>query len=245
MQSKFDDCEKLGGDIAISMRNYLADVYSPDMQVERVMKKLDELGIAGNTILIFSSDQGPAPVIVGGNFEKSGKYDVIGKNTGVMPSQNMLGYAGGFRGGKHTQFEGGVRSPFIIRWPGKVPANKVNMTSVVSGIDFFPTMCSLVGIDIDAGKLGLEGEDMSDALLGKGQQRTTPLFWKTSSANANPSMLDGKWKMHRQGNSYVLYDLSVDQEELNDVADKYPEITKKMRSQMEAWNATLPKSYVK
>lgn len=245
MQKKFDNCETLGGNIEKSMRNYLGDVYSLDMQVGRVMKLLDELGIADNTILIFSSDQGPAPVIVGGKFTPNGKYDVLGDNTGIMPSQNMLGYAGGFRGGKHTQFEGGVRSPLIVRWPDKIPANLVNKTSVVSGMDYIQTLCSLVGISIDADKLKLEGEDMAEAILGGHKQRSTPLFWKTSSVNANPSMLEGYWKMHKHGKDYILYDLAVDDKEMYDVSKEYPEVVKEMSEKMEAWNATLPNSYVK
>lgn len=242
MQSKFDDCETLGGNIEPSMRNYLGDVYSLDMQVGKVMEKLEELGIADNTILIFSSDQGPAPVIVGSH-EAQGKYKIIGENTGVIPSQNMLGYAGGLRGGKHTQFEGGVRSPLIVRWPGKVPANKVNSTSIVSGMDYLPTLCSLVGITIDEELF--EGEDMADVLLGGSGQRNTALFWRVSSANGRASMLEGNWKLHQQGNSYVLYDLSVDEKEMHDVAGKYPEKLEELSAQMEEWVSTLPDSYLK
>lgn len=242
MQSQFDDCEKLGGNIEQSMRNYLGDVYSLDVQVGRLMKKLDELGLRKNTIVIFSSDQGPAPVIVPGHAAK-GKNDIIGENTGVNPSENMLGYAGIFRGRKHTQFEGGVRSPFIIRWPGYIPANKLNKTSIVSGIDYLPTLCSLAGISIK--DEGFEGEDMSDVLKGGNGQRTTPLFWRTSAANGKASMLDGNWKLHQQGNGYVLYDLSVDPKELNNVAKNYPEKVKELKQKMEQWVSTLPASYLK
>ncbi len=100
MQGRFDDCESLGGNIQTSMRNYLGDVYSLDMQVEKLLAKLDELGLSENTIVIFSSDQGPAPVILGSG--KTSGDGSPGENTGVNPSLNMLGYAGGFRGGKHT-----------------------------------------------------------------------------------------------------------------------------------------------
>lgn len=243
MQEKFDDCEDIGGNVVNSMRNYLGDVYSLDLQVGRVMKKLDELGIAENTIVIFSSDQGPAPVKLGNDFENSAKMDAIGDNTGIMPSQNMLGYAGGFRGGKHTQFEGGVRSPLIIRWPAKIQADIVNRTSVVSGLDFIPTLSSILGMPIESEKF--EGEDMSEVWLGGRGQRSTPLFWRTSSENASPSMLDGYWKMHKKGNNYELYDLYTDDKELYDVADKYPEVVKEMSKKMEEWVATLPRSYVK
>ncbi|MFC2116378.1 sulfatase [Bacteroidota bacterium] len=242
MQKQFDDSEGLGGNIEQSMRNYLGDVYSLDLQVGRVIEKLEELGIAGNTIVIFSSDQGPAPVIVGSH-KAQGKYDITGENTGVIPSQNMLGYAGGLRGGKHTQFEGGVRSPLIIRWPGKIPANSLNSTSIVSGMDYLPTICSLAGIP--TGNEPFEGENMADVWQGSERQRSTALFWRTSSANAKPSMLEGNWKMHKQGNKYVLYDLSVDEKELNDVAHLYPEIVNELSKKMENWVSTLPDSYIK
>ncbi|MCK5371870.1 MAG: sulfatase-like hydrolase/transferase [Cyclobacteriaceae bacterium] len=242
MQQKFDDCESLGGDIEESMRNYSGDVYSLDIQVGRVLKKLEELGLSENTIVIFSSDQGPAPVIVGGKNLKD-KYKVIGKNTGICPSENMLGYAGGLRGGKHTQWEGGVRSPLIVRWQGKIPENIVNSSSIVSGIDYLPTICNLAGIDYE--NEGFEGEDMSKVILGEKGQRTTPLFWRTSSGKANPSMLDGNWKLHRKGQKYELYDLSVDEKEMNNVADKYPAKVKELSKQMEDWNSTLPMSYLK
>jgi arylsulfatase A-like enzyme len=242
MQSQFDDCEKLGGNIEQSMRNYLGDVYALDIQVGRLMDKLDELGIADNTIVIFSSDQGPAPVIVPSH-EAQGKYDIVGENTGVIPSQNMLGYAGGLRGGKHTQYEGGVRSPLIIRWPDRIPANAVNRTSIVSGLDYLPTLCSLAGITIDDELF--EGENMADVWKGSNRQRSTALFWRVSSANANPSMLEGNWKLHKKGNAYVLYDLSVDEKESTDVAQKYPEIVKELSSKMGKWVSGLPASYLK
>ena len=80
----------------------------------------------------------------------------------------MLGYAGEFRGGKHSQFEGGVRVPFIIRWPEKVKAGHVDSVNVGSFIDWLPTLCSLAGID--ALPTGLDGEDISDMWLGANTQ---------------------------------------------------------------------------
>ena len=242
MQKYFDDCESLGGNIQRSLRNYMGDVYSMDMQVGRLLDKLDELGIAENTVVIFSSDQGQAPVLVGGKDLKE-KYKVIGKNTGICPSENMLGYAGGLRGGKHTQFEGGVRAPFIIRWPGNVPENVVNNSSIVSGIDFLPTLCNLLNLTYE--DEDFEGEDMSKVVLGEKGQRSTPLYWRTSSPNANPSMLDGNWKIHQKGQNYELYDLSVDEKEMNDVSEKYPGKVKELNEKMEQWVSTLPTSYVK
>jgi N-acetylgalactosamine-6-sulfatase len=97
------------------MRPYLADVYALDLNVGRVLDIIDELGIRDNPIVVFSSDHCPAPV-------------VAGKKGARTYSNNMLGYAGTLRGGKHEQYEGGIRVPFIIRWPDRVPSQKWNQT---------------------------------------------------------------------------------------------------------------------
>lgn len=232
MQHKFDECVRIGGNLDEAMRQYLGDVYSIDVNVGRVMRTLDELGLSDNTILVFSSDHGPAPVLLGA------------KKTHREHSCNMLGYAGQFRGGKHDQLEGGVRVPFIVRWPGKVKAGRLDKDSVCSFIDWLPTLCSITGIkDLPA---GLDGEDISDIWLGKSRPRTKPLFWKVSSVKGIPSMREGKWKLHlsrKKGSE--LYDLSVDPAEMSNVAKQNPNVLKTMSRKLKAWNNTLPKAYDK
>lgn len=231
MQHKFDECKKIGGDLDKSMHQYLGDVFSLDANVGRVMKVIDELGIRENTILVFSSDHGPAPVLLGK--EKSHREH----------SKNMLGYAGEFRGGKHTQLEGGLRVPFIIRWPGKVKAGRVETESVCSFIDWLPTIAKITGIkDIPT---GLDGEDISDIWLGKSREREKALFWKVSSKSALPSMREGKWKLHFQKGGVELYDLSSDPSESKNVAADFPQIVKDMSAKLKAWAAELPEDYEK
>lgn len=230
MQKKFDECIQIGGDLDESMRQYLGDVYSVDRNVARLLKTIDELGIRDNTIFVFSSDHGPAPVILASGWREF--------------SNNMLGYAGIFRGAKHNQFEGGVRVPMIVRWPGHVPAGRVDSESVTSFIDWMPTLAAITGID--SLPEDLDGEDISDIWFGQSRDRTKPLFWKTSSANSRPSMREGKWKLHRvRGNKLELYDLSVDPSESNNVARDYPDVLADLRQKLEAWTAELPKDYIK
>jgi len=240
MQEKFDICERIGGDLNDSMRNYLGDVYSLDLQVGRLLRKIDELGLRDNTIVVFSSDQGPAPVLTKGKpTDPSLKHN---------PSRNMLGYAGGLRGGKHTQWEGGVRAPFIIRWPGKVPAGKINRDSVFSGMDWLPTVCAVAGIsgisNSDNADM-FEGEDVSDIWLGADRSRVGPLFWKASNVNAKISMLSRDWKLHVSGNAIELYNLATDPGETLNVQGKNPDIVSILRKQVDRWNATLPAVYTK
>jgi N-acetylgalactosamine-6-sulfatase len=251
MQEKFEICKRIGGDLNASMRNYLGDVYSLDLQVGRLLRKIDELGLRDNTIVVFSSDQGPAPVLT-----KNKPTDPSLKHN---PSRNMLGYAGGLRGGKHTQWEGGVRSPFIIRWPGKVPAGKVNRTSIFSGIDWLPTVCSVAGVSLtsnsdrsalkrssgSANSDSFKGEDVSDIWMGADRSRVDPLFWKASNVKARISMLSRDWKLHVSGDTVELYDLAGDPGETINVQGENPEIVSSLRRHVDRWNATLPTAYVK
>lgn len=233
MQHKFDECLKIGGDLDESMRQYLGDVYQIDLNVGRVLKALDELGLRENTIVVFSSDHGPAPVI-------------LGKKGARKFSNNMLGYAGQFRGGKHEQYEGGTRIPFIIRWPDKVKAGRVDTTNVCSFIDWLPTLCAIACIDELPSDL--DGEDITDAWLGADRQRTKPLFWKVSSTGSAPAIRDGKWKLHlnrKRDKEVELYDLSTDPGESRNVAAENPKVVTRLRKQLRAWVAELPRQYEK
>jgi len=235
MQHKYDECLQIGGDLNTSMRQYFGDVLSLDMQVDRVLKVIDELGLRENTLVVFSSDQGPAPVLSGWKKKRSRKF-----------SANMLGYAGVFRGGKHEQYEGGVRVPFIIRWPGHVKKGRRDSNNVISGIDWMPTLCSIAGIKELPEQL--DGEDVSDIWFGADRVRTKPLFWKVGSMRRAPAMRDGKWKFHlnpRHGDRIELYDLSVDPSESRNLADQNPEVVAELRAKLEAWVAELPKEYKK
>lgn len=233
MQGKFDRSLKIDGDLDQSMQQYLGDVFQIDLNVARVLRAIEELGIKEKTIVVFSSDHGPAPVGLG----KKGVREF---------SKNMLGYAGKFRGGKHSQFEGGVRVPFIIRWPGKVKAGRVDEKSVCSFIDWMPTLAAVTGI----GNLPerLDGEDISQAWLGETHQRLKPLFWKTSSRGSSPAMREGKWKLHlprKQKQGAELYDLSVDPSESNNVAVKHPEVVGRLSKVLRQWVRELPADYEK
>ena len=233
VQHKFDECIQIGGDLDDSMRQYLADVYALDLNVGNVLRTLDELGIRDNTIVVFSSDHGPAPVI-------------LGKKGARKYSNNMLGYAGKFRGGKHQQYEGGVRVPFIARWPGKIPSGKLNKTSVISFIDWLPTLCKIAGIETIP--VNGDGEDVSDIWMGGNRDRTKPLFWKTSAVKGTPSMRSKNWKLHmplKRGLKPELYDLSKDPSESHNVATGHPILIENMSATLRDWVSELPQQYEK
>ena len=233
MQKKFNQSFGIDENLDESMRQYLGDVYQIDLNVGRLLKELDDLEIANNTIVVFSSDHGPAPVKL--------------PSKGIREySKNMLGYAGPFRGGKHTQLEGGVRVPFIIRWPGHVTAGRVDTQSVGSFIDWLPTVCSIAGVKQLPTEL--DGEDISNAWLGKTHQRQKALYWKTSATSSSPSMRVGNWKLHMPRNNrdnIQLYNLVNDPGERQNVANQHPEVISHLRKQLRQWVGELPTEYKK
>jgi N-acetylgalactosamine-6-sulfatase len=230
IQGKFDESKAINPDLKESMRQYLADVYSIDKNMDRVLETLDRMGIAENTIAVFSSDQGPAPV----RLKSKG---------GRAFSEHMLGYAGNLRGGKHQQLEGGVRIPLIIRWPGHIKAGRVDEQSVTSFMDWLPTLCAIAGIETLPE--GLDGEDVSDIWLEGPRVRKTTLFWRASNPKGTISMRQGRWKFHENQPGPLLYDLSTDEGERNNVADRFPEVVERLSAAANQWRNTLPKEYDK
>jgi len=210
---------------------YYASVTDLDHQIGRLVKRIDELGLADNTVIAFSSDNGPEDFDIG-NAVHSG-----------------IGDTGPFRGRKRSIYEGGIRMPFIVRWPGHTPAGKVDNTSIVAGVDWLPTICSLSGVKLP-GDLKPDGEDMSAALLGKSKQRTRPLMWEWrfrivgDMAHKSPmvAIRDGKWKllMNPDRSRIELYDIPKDPTELDNVADQHPDIVRKLSERLLKWQKTLP-----
>jgi N-acetylgalactosamine-6-sulfatase len=240
MREKFALCRKLGGDVNEHLRAFLADVKSLDADVGRLLARLDELGLRDDTIVVFSSDQGPAPLRDAGEGKMKNERDTAATRL------NAMGFAGPFRGSKHTQFEGGVRIPFIVRWPGQVKAGRVDEKSVISGADWLPTLCAVAGVKID--DADFVGEDASRAWRGADFTRTKPLLWKTSSLKSPAAIRDGTWKLHYPNSNrdeLALYNLATDPGEKTNLVAEQPEIVKRLSARIETWQATLPKEYDK
>ena len=211
---------------------YYSAVTDADKQVGRLLRKLDELGLAENTIVIFSSDNGPEDILSGD------------------ARHHAVGSPGPFRGRKRSLYEGGVRVPFIVRWPAATPAGRVNNTSVISAVDFLPTLCALAGIRLPR-VLALDGENVSAAFEGQAKIRTKPLMWEWRFRilghviNRSPMLAirDGKWKllMNPDRSRLELYDLLADPSELNNLAEGHPTVIKHLSERLLAWKASLPK----
>ena len=159
----------------------------------------------------------------------------------------VFGSAKPLRGGKFGTFEGGMRVPCIVRWPGKVPAGSV-CAEVAATIDVLPTLAALTGAKVPTDRI-IDGKDVSPLLLGK-KGATSPheayYFYRGNNLQAVRS---GKWKMHlrRKGKgpkaktSVLLYDLASDVGEQRDVADKHPDVVSRLKKLAGSFDVELKK----
>jgi N-acetylgalactosamine-6-sulfatase len=215
-----------------AMQIYYATITNLDFHIGRLLKKLDDLGLSNDTIIVFSSDNGPEDIHI------------------PTASYSAAGSAGPFRGRKGSFYEGGIRMPFIVRWPGKIPAGKVNDETVISGVDLLPTLCDFAGVELPA-NFELDGENMSNAVLGKSQKRTKALMWAChyprgrSFINRSPMLAvrEGKWKFHMNPDQtrVELYDVLADPTEVDNLADQNPNIVKKLSEALLEWQKTVTK----
>jgi arylsulfatase A-like enzyme len=211
------------GDAPANLRGVMADL---DRQIGRLLDGIKELGLAERTLVIFTSDNGPLPTFRGAR-------------------------APGLRGSKLSLYEGGIRLPFIARWPGRVPAGKVDEQTVLAGVDLFPTLCALAGA---APPAGLDGEDLSKALLGTPADRKGALFWEygrndrafkyPAAPDRSPgvAVLEGSWKLlvNADGSGAELYDLSADPKETTNVAAEHPERARRLSARALEWRRSVP-----
>jgi len=232
------------GYISPDRRKYAAMVRAVDRNVGRVMDKLGELGLTDNTLIVFTNDNGG-----GGN-----NAEVATRNTAINRP---------YRGHKFDVWEGGVRVPFILHWPGKVPAGKT-FDGIVSTTDIFPTLATAAAADLPT---GLDGVDLMpfvkaeksghahDTLCWQQRLWSKPNERKPSDPSHpvklyNLAVRSGYWKAIKQdqpfdgtndSRAWELYDLSRDPGELNDLATEFPEKVKELSAAFFNWQNQMPK----
>lgn len=186
---------------------YAAMVTRMDRDIGRILKKLKELSIDDNTIVFFTSDNGP--------------NNTAGMDTPFFDSNGPL------RGGKRDVYEGGVRVPMIARWPGKLEAGSVS-DQVWTAWDFLPTAAELAGVTPSE---NIDGISMVNALYGKPQQNHDYLYWEFRRKGFQQAVRMGNWKAIRLDldQPVELYNLETDIGETTDVSQEHPEIVKRMK----------------
>ena len=172
-----------------------------DHDIGRLMRLLDELDLAGNTIVIFTSDNG--------SHSEGGSKREFFKSSGI------------YRGGKRYLYEGGVRVPTIVRWPGTVePGSQSDHPAAFW--DFMPTAAEIAGEEIPE---RLDGISFLPTLKGKPQPQHRYLYWEFHEYGKIQALRFGRWKAIRGlGKPVLLYDLAVDPREENEIAALEPDV---------------------
>jgi arylsulfatase A-like enzyme len=183
-----------------------AMIYRLDLHVGKILDALDETGQAQNTIVFFCSDNGPH------------------NQEGVDP--DFFQSSGPFRGIKRDLYEGGIRSPMIIRWKGHIQPGQVS-DQVWAAWDVFPTLSELAGLKAP---VGLDGESMVDAILKGRTKEHDPLYWEFHEGGFHQAVRMGDWKGVRHGiqEPLELYDLSKDPGEKHNLADRERRVVGRM-----------------
>ncbi len=217
---------------------YAAVITDGDNAVGDILNALKETGLEENTIVIFSSDNGP---------EWTGDQAEKGKS-GWYGTYYSVGEAGGLRGRKRSLFEGGVRVPFVVRWPDHTPDGVKNETTVLTAVDMLPTLCAAAGVALPADYRG-DGENLLEAFSGEPVKRTRPVFWEWQGYGGNPdywprlAVRDGEWKLMLTDDAKrgELHRIPDDCAEAVDLAGQYPEVVSRLTRLALEWKETLPK----
>lgn len=207
-----------------------------DFNVGRLLDTLDRRKLSDRTLVIFTSDNGPWS-----NIEKRLRQ--------VHDGQLASGSPGPLRGAKGSTYEGGLRVPCIVRWPGQVPAGRES-DAVFATIDFLPTFCKLTGAELPTNR-HLDGVDQTALLMGESEEGARDEYFYFCRGEMH-AYRHGKWKLilpdrkefygyvkDRGSSDIELYDLESDIGESNNVADQHPEVVRKMLEAARAYE--MPK----
>ena len=194
---------------------YMGNITQLDFALGKLLDELDALGLADNTLFIFTSDNGP---------------EGQGGETG--------GSTGGLRGRKRDDFEGGIRVPGIVRWPGHIKPGTVSDIPVI-GSDIFATVLDAVGIPLPNDRT-IDGVSMLPAFEGKALERKVPMFWRThvSKADCRVAIRIGDWKVvgNETMDTFLLFNVMEDPWEKYNVAEAHPEKFSEMKEKLfEVW----------
>lgn len=197
-------------------REYYGSISLVDHEVGRLLAVLDTRGLRDRTLVLFTSDNGPE---------------------GLRRYPNAIhshGSAGPLRGMKLSMYEGGLRVPGIVRWPGRVKPGGTCDEPVVF-YDVLPTLCAVAGVSPET---RTDGVNVLPLLDGRPVERPVPLHWQYDIAQGGPwriALRRGPWKLLADADRthFALYDLSADIAEKHDRAGDHPEIVKQLGTELE------------
>jgi arylsulfatase A len=199
-----------------SRRSYYGCVSLMDQEIGRLLQTLDDLKCREQTLVFFTSDNGP---------EKLRRY---------VGAERSHGSPGVLRGMKLELREGGIRIPGILSWPGRIQAGQ-SSAEPVSGVDVLPTFRELAGVKPPPDRT-LEGTSFAPLLSGKPMVRRTPLYWQYDRASGpwKIALRRGRWKLLADAamKEFALYDVAVDSSEKKNLAAERPDQVKELAQEM-------------
>jgi arylsulfatase A-like enzyme len=199
---------------------YAAMVTRMDKEIGRLLKTLDDLGLADNTLIVFSSDHGAT-------------FEAGNQGTSAYHDSNRP-----FRGQKRTLWEGGIRVPGVVRWPGKVPAGKESH-DIVHMIDLLPTFLAAVGGEPDKA-WKVDGHNLLPVWTGKEKAPERTLYWEWRAEGYHQlAAMRGDLKLVITGsNQSELFNVETDPGERRSIKAEYPALAKELEEGIKAWLAT-------
>jgi arylsulfatase A len=199
---------------------YAAMVTRLDANVGRLVEALEKLGLTHDTLIVFTSDHGAT-------------FESGNQGTSAALDSNRP-----FRGQKRTLWEGGVRVPALAIWPGRI-APGVSTQEVVHLTDLLPTFVAAAGGEVNPA-WHVDGTNLLAAWTGKGKMPDRTLFWEWRSEGSNQlAALEGRFKLIvTHGGKPELFDVETDPAERRDVSAQYPDLTRRLRSELNAWLET-------
>ncbi|MCA9025995.1 MAG: sulfatase-like hydrolase/transferase [Planctomycetaceae bacterium] len=210
---------QLYADLPIGFQQHHGNVTQMDAAFGRLMAAFEKMQLTDETIVLFTADNGP---------EGDGLGDP--KNPGSQRDRTR-GSTGGLRGRKRADFEGGIRVPGIVRWPGHIKSGTVSNVPVI-GSDIFTTVCDIVNIPLPQDRV-IDGASMLPAFNGESIERPVPLYWRThiSPKDCRVAIRIDDWKIVADETltKFLLFNLQNDPEETTDVSTAHPEIFNRMQ----------------
>jgi arylsulfatase A-like enzyme len=228
LQGKLSHKKKLSHIKSEALRLYASMLLAVDEGVGQVLDTIESKGIKKDTLVIFLSDNGPART----NFKGLPKE---------WPRGEMLGSTNGLRGYKGEYFEGGIRVPFIVSWPGTIPNNQ-QIDTPISSLDIYPTLSALSGTDLPESE-PFEGKNLLPLLMNETSEMTRDHFlWAGGRVGKNTgAILKDNWKLiiNHKGRDF-LFNLDNDPNEKNNLLANYPNRAADLKSIFDKTLETMP-----
>ena len=212
--------KKLFSEYNEDIQNFYGAVYAMDEQIGRLVSFLKEKGVYDNTVIFFTSDNGPE---------------------GRTRQGRTQGTQGNFKGRKRSLHEGGIRVPGIMVWPAVIK-DHIETDIAFSTLDYFPTVMEITGFSDKGKPKPIDGISIMPFIRGEMKDRPVPIGFESKKQQA---FMNNRYKIYSSdnGNTFELYDLLNDPGETVDISDSHPEIVRELKKQLDDWRESCRNSY--